>query len=181
MSFTERPSRRFFGLDLTDPYSSKPREVDVAIVHDTGRCEFTVLPAFSPANKASSWLAPITKGPASGDVLVIDGPLGLSNPGDAMRDCERRLGTPGKTPDDLPVARSKPFAGYIRGSVELAEALVANGWAPFMQGKSLTQATMLEAYPGGTWTLLAGEKMPHKRTGVPARTDRGQVRSPVPS
>ncbi len=160
------------GLDLTDPYTANPRDVDVAIVDAAGQCDFRLLPCPTASTSVTAWLSSVTGSPSSGDLLVIDGPLGLAASGAPMRECERLLGTPGKTPDTLPVPGSKPFAGYVRGSVELAQALVAAGWKPAgPDGVAATAATMLESFPGGTWTLLAGARMPHKATaaGIAAR------------
>ncbi len=87
-----------------------------------------------------------------------------------MRTCERLLGTPGKTPDALPQPRTKPFAGFVRGSVELAERLVEAGWNPIRNPDDLAP-TMLEAYPGATWRKLVAQPLPHKatRAGIAAR------------
>ena len=156
---------RWIGLDLTDPYAKRPRAVDVAVVEDSGKCSFTTLPAVPQAGSAA-WLSSITKGPASGDVLIIDGPLGLAAAGRSLRQCERLLGAAGKTPDSPPTPGSRPFAGYVRGSVDLAEALLHAGWIPATDATSLASATMLEAYPGGTWKLFAGGALPHKTTSA---------------
>ncbi len=149
--------------------------MDVAIVDARGACQFAQLPPppKQPNTKAvTSWLGPVTCGPASGDIIVIDGPLGLAARGAPMRRCEQLLGTPGKTPARLPTPGSRPFAGYVRGSVVLARALVRANWVPACRGVNAVQATLLEAFPGGTWGLLAGARMPHKATaaGISLRT-----------
>jgi hypothetical protein len=95
---------RFIGIDLTDPYARRPRSADVAIIDGQGACHFVAVPAPRVGGSVAGWLAPVGATPTSGDVLVIDGPLGLANVGEPMRDCERLLGAPGKTPDALPVA-----------------------------------------------------------------------------
>jgi hypothetical protein len=162
----------FLGLDLTDPYAARPRPVDVAVVDRAGRCVLERLPG-GAALDVGAWLAPVTTGPGSGDLLVIDGPLALGSPGATMRTCERLLAAPGKTPGELPRPGSRPFAGFVRGSVELADRLVAAGWVPLRDAEERASATMLEAYPGATWRRLAGAPMPGKttRAGVAARTD----------
>lgn len=152
------------GPDLTDPYAACPRDVDVAVVDEGGRCHFAALPAFTQGTDVGEWLSSLTSGPASGDVLVIDGPLGLAAAGETMRLCERALGAPRKIPDVAPSPGFKPFAGFVRGSVELADALARTGWFPASSTATLATATMLEAYPGGTWKQLAGRRLPRNTT-----------------
>jgi Protein of unknown function (DUF429) len=155
---------RFVGLDLTDPYARQPRKADVALVDERGRCEFTALPG-EDVRRALGRIATS----ARGDVLIIDGPLALAAPGARLRECERMLATAGKTPDVLPAPGSRPYAGFIRGSVELAAQLAGDSWAP--AGREPASATMLEAYPGCSWRALAGGRLPHKTTceGIRAR------------
>jgi hypothetical protein len=162
---------RFIGIDLTDPYAKRRRDVDVAILDAAGICEFCTVPPASTSTDVATWSSALDLRPSSGDVLVIDGPLALAAPGATMRDCERLLGAPGKTPDHLPIPGSRPFAGYVRGSIELARALIASGWTPAGESAPLATATMLEAFPGASWTVLAGMRLPHKATasGIIAR------------
>jgi predicted nuclease with RNAse H fold len=155
---------RFIGLDLTDPYAREPRRIDVAVVDEQGNCHFSTLPGAMTGTSGSGFLEPISAGPNSGDVLIIDGPLGLAEAGAGLRQCERILRTAGKTPDVLPTPGTKPYAGFVRGSVELAARLDADGWIPVVDEVSLPSATMLEAYPGCSWTALAGARLPHKST-----------------
>ena len=105
---------RFIGLDLTDPYARRPRCIDVALVDEQGNCEFSTLPGTMTGVSGSAFLEPISARPNSGDVLIIDGPLGLAEAGKGLRQCERTLATPGKTPDVLPTPGTKPFAGFVR-------------------------------------------------------------------
>ncbi|MEW6430871.1 MAG: DUF429 domain-containing protein [Myxococcota bacterium] len=141
--------------------------MDVAVVDLHGRCTFTQLPPFSATLRVSDWLRPLGARPESGDVLVLDGPLGLARHGRSTRDCERRLGAPGHTPDVLPAPDSRPFAGYIRSSVELGIALHSVGWMPaFENSVEASSANLLEAFPGGTWTRLAGRRLPGKVTAA---------------
>ena len=144
--------------------------MDVAVLDASGRCSFASLPAVGAIDVAG-WLRDVTSGPRSGDVLVVDGPLGLGEPGAAMRGCERLLAAAGKTPGRLPVPGSRPFAGFVRGSVELAARLWAEGWLPVHDGRDARAATMLEAYPGASWRALAGARLPRK-TSVAGRRAR---------
>lgn len=155
MAFFYARLMRSVGLDLTDPYSKKPRPVDVAVVDEHLRCEFFLINWSESSGGALSVLAldEVTGGPLSGDVLVIDGPLALATVGCRTRECERRLGAPGHTGDTLPTPRLRPFAGYIRGSVELARTLTAAGWRA-ATANNIERATMLEAYPGAAWAAL---------------------------
>lgn len=155
---------RFLGLDLTDPYAARPRPVDVALLDENLRCEVVRAPWVR--SRRGDWtvdLAALGAGPATDDVLVIDGPLALASAGRGTRECERRLRTPGHTGDVVPVPGSRPFAGFLKASVDLARVLVHDGWRPVLGGV-LEEATMLEAYPGSAWPALAGEPLPHKAT-----------------
>jgi len=149
---------RFIGLDLTDPYAKQARRVDVALVDERGHCEFAAL----PGHDVRRALARMPAGSRKGDILIIDGPLALASPGCRLRECERILATAGKTPDVLPVPGSRPYAGFVRGSVELAMELAGDGWAP--AADEVAPATMLEAYPGCSWRALAGRRLPRKTT-----------------
>jgi hypothetical protein len=155
---------RFVGLDLTDPYASRQRPVDVAVVDEHLRCELFRITWSASSDSALSVLelGEVTDGPLSGDVLVIDGPLALATVGRSTRECERVLGAPGHTSDTLPTLRSQLFAGYIRGSVELARTLTAVGWIA-ANANNIESATMLEAYPGAAWRALRSA-LPKKRS-----------------
>lgn len=166
--------KQFIGLDLTDAYARTPRPVDVAIVQLNGDCAFTELPPFNTGLSVAEWLSPVSKGTGEGDLLILDGPLGLASSGNSMRDCERTLGAAGKTPDELPIAGSRPFAGYVRGSIELASALVEAGWEVAGDIAQLAKANLLEAYPGSTWFRLAGRQLAHKRTAI-GRAERESI------
>lgn len=166
----------YIGLDLTDPHARKPRPVDVAIVDMAGNCVFERLPAL-PGSDTAAWLAPITHGPNAGDVLIVDGPLALASLGNSLRNCERVLGTPGKTPDSVPRAGTRPFAGYIAGSVRLASRLVADGWTPVTAATPVESATLLEAYPGASWRKLVNGPLPHKTTHAGLRARESVLRA----
>src|SRR5204862_3961156 len=151
---------RFIGLDLTDPYAKRPRPVDVAVLDVQLRCEFLRIPwsALSDGALSGLELDQVAGGPLSGNVLVIDGPLALATTGRSTRECERAVGTPGHTGDTLPTPGTRPFAGYIRGSVEVARTLTAAGWRA-AGANNIESATMLEAYPGAAWAAL-GSQLP---------------------
>lgn len=95
-------------------------------------------------------------------VVAIDGPQGLAKNGAKLRECERLLGAPGKTPDHLPVPDGTPFAGFIRGSVELFRELVKR--LPLVQDPGDISSRLIEVYPGAAWPVLAGERLRKKTT-----------------
>ncbi|MBN8230134.1 DUF429 domain-containing protein [Corallococcus macrosporus] len=148
---------RFVGWDLTDPFARAPRPVDEAIVDADGRVRFSqrVWPrAPDPEALAEAFAV----GP--GDVVVVDGPQALANPGAKMRDAERKLRAPGRTPDVLPLP-GPPFAGFVRGGVLLFAALRAHARLPMLDldTPELSRARLFEAFPGATWRALAVEKL----------------------
>ncbi|MCP3137063.1 DUF429 domain-containing protein [Pyxidicoccus xibeiensis] len=153
---------RFVGWDLTDPYSRQCRAVDVAQVDARGRVRFSELrwPApsrdggFDPGVLAAAF--PV----GTQDVLVVDGPHALARTGATVRESERLLRAPGRTPDVLPVP-GPPFAGFVRGSVLLFAALRARGGLPLLDvdAAALGEARLFEAFPGATWRALAVEKL----------------------
>ncbi len=69
----------------------------------------------------------------------------------------RLLCAPGRTPDALP-AFGRPYAGFLRGSVLLFDALERAGARLFGPG-----AGLLEAFPGASWAHL-GKALPPKAT-----------------
>ena len=89
---------------------------------------------------------------------MIDGPQGFASVGKSLRDCEKQCGAVGKTPDVMPMA-GKPFAGFIRSSIELFSAFdkagIVVGPSDFLGGVS-------EVYPGNLWTRLARGRLPKK-------------------
>jgi hypothetical protein len=91
---------------------------------------------------------------------MIDGPQGLASTGMLLRACERECGAAGKTPDILPPL-GKPFAGFVRSSVELFDALAA---AEFVVSPSQFMGGISEVYPGDIWHRLAGRTIPKKST-----------------
>ncbi|WP_226994068.1 DUF429 domain-containing protein [Myxococcus hansupus] len=164
---------RFLGWDLTDPYARVPRPVDVADVDPHGRVRFTEhpWPAVSRTRGFDTGLLLEAFPLQTKDVLVIDGPQALARPGASVREAERLLHAPGRTPDVLPEP-GRPFSGFVRGSVLLFAALHAQGRHPMldMDTPALTQARLFEAFPGATWRALAVEKLGAKAS----RTGRAQ-------
>lgn len=148
---------RYLGWDLTDPYSRSPRPADVAAVDAQGRVCFSQL--HWPGTLDAEALAaafPVE----TGDVLVIDGPQALARPGASVREAERRLRAPGRTPDVLPEP-GRPFSGFVRGSVLLFAALHARSGLPMLDVDTDVpgEARLFEAFPGATWRALAVEKL----------------------
>ncbi len=155
---------RFLGLDLTDPFSRHPRPVDVAEVDARGLVRFSEVSW--PSVQPGGWLsgealcAAFPVGPE--DVCVVDGPHALARPGARVREAERLLRAPGRTPDVLPEP-GPPFHGFMRGSVLLFAALRAThgGALPLLDVDTpdVRHARLFEAFPGATWRTLAVDKL----------------------
>ena len=154
----------FIGLDLSDPTARNPRPCDYAVMDADLVCAF------------GQWEyredgARIIPDQAIGRsfILAVDGPQGLAGAPDAkVRESERLVRAPGRTPYALPEPGSAPYAGLIAGSVRLFAALVASG-SRFrllgLNGTPASDATLIEAFPGGAWKALAdGARLPAKRT-----------------
>ena len=101
---------------------------------------------------------------------MFDGPQALASIGDSLRACERKSGAVGKTPDTMPTL-GRPFAGYIRSSIELFSAFAQAGFkvspADFIGGVS-------EVYPGNIWGRLAKRVLANKSTN-----EGRQARNPI--
>ncbi|GMU10700.1 DUF429 domain-containing protein [Corallococcus caeni] len=153
---------RFVGWDLTDPFARAPRPVDEAVVDGDGRVRFSqrVWPAPRPGHGLDPEALAEAFALQPGDVGVVDGPQALANPGERVRDAERKLRAPGRTPDALPLPGA-PFAGFVRGSVLLFAALRAHARVPMLDldTPALSHARLFEAFPGATWRALAVEKL----------------------
>lgn len=160
-------ARRFVGWDLTDPFARSPRPVDEAVVDSDGRVRFSQ--RMWPAPREHHGLDPEALAEAfairPGDVVVVDGPQALANPGARVRDAEARLRAPGRTPDVLPLPGA-PFAGFVRGGVLLFSALRTQAHVPMLDldTPELSHARLFEAFPGATWRALAVEKLGAKST-----------------
>ncbi len=156
---------RFVGWDLSDPFSRRPRPVDVAVVDARGGVRF----------EERRWPAPDRSGrfdagalaaafPVGGeDVVVVDGPQALARVGASVREGERLLRAPGRTPDVLPEPGA-PFRGFVRGSVLLFAALRSAGRLKLLdvEAARVEEAGLFEAFPGATWRRLAVEKLGKK-------------------
>jgi NAD(P) transhydrogenase len=147
----------FIGIDLTDPYARRVRPATVARMDRWRRVrlsEWTPTPTgegLVPAEIA-----------ADGFVLALDGPQGLALPGRRMRAAEGALRTPGRTGSTMP--RRGPYAGFLRGSVELFAALRRSGLGILGEVPD-AEAVLLEVYPADLWARLAkGRRLPPKRT-----------------
>jgi hypothetical protein len=158
---------RCVGWDLTDPFARSPRPVDEAVVDAEGRVRFAQ--RGWPRPDARHGLDPDALAEAfpvgDSDVVVVDGPQALAAPGSKVRDAERRLRAPGRTPDVLPVP-GPPFAGFVRGGVLLFAALRSRFRVPLLDldAPGIQGARLFEAFPGATWRALAVEKLGGKAT-----------------
>ena len=160
----------FIGVDLTDPHARRVRPATVAVMDRWRRVRLSDwTPSPGGAGLVSAEVA------ADGFVLALDGPQGLSAPGRRLRAAERELRTAGKTGATRP--RTGPYAGFLRGSVELFAALRETGLSVFGEGPE-EEAVLLEVYPADVWVRLAkSRKLPPKRTAAGLRTRWELLRS----
>ncbi|MCH7706399.1 MAG: DUF429 domain-containing protein [Chloroflexi bacterium] len=152
----------FVGLDLADPYARRPRPADRAVLFSDGHCLFDRWDYVSTGDE-------IVPDGIGSFVLLVDGPQGLAgSPNDSMRLCEREVGgVPGRTPYYAPPL-GKPYAGFIRGSVELFYNLVSSGRVrllsrPETPAEAPDAPDLMEVYPGSAWRVLSGERLPKKQ------------------
>jgi hypothetical protein len=161
----------FIGIDLTSAYTASPRAIDVAVLDDSLHCELSTVawPAAAQvvardATALRAIFAPALRGRDA--IWAVDGPQGLARPGASLRDSERSLGTPGRTPDLLPATTGGgPFQDYIRSSVDLFAGLLASSPTLRLAGNAgavLADATLYEAFPGAEWSVLAARRLPKK-------------------
>ena len=154
--------RFLIGLDLADPYAAKKRRCDVAVVDPDLHCTFDDW-AF---DEAGSGIVP-TRALGRSFLLAIDGPQGLAGEkGAAMRQSERLVNAPGRTPYDFPTD-GRPYAGLITASVKLFHRLATSG-SRFrllgLDGAPQVDANLMEVFPGAAWRVAAGSPLPAKRT-----------------
>jgi hypothetical protein len=154
--------RCFIGLDLTDPTAAKPRPCDVAVLDGQMQLTFS---QWAYREDGAGIIPPKALGRAF--VLAVDGPQGLAGEPDAtMRESERRVNAPGRTPFAFP-EDERPYAGLITGSVRLFLRLVTSG-SRFrllgLDGVPPEDTTLIEAFPGGAFRKLADGQLPAKRT-----------------
>lgn len=146
----------FVGVDLTDPHARDPRPVTVAFMDRWRRVHFQ---QWRFDLSGAGLLPPSVS--AEGYVLAVDGPQGLAAPGGRMREAERLLCAPGKSPERMPRPGSGPYAGFVAGSVALFAALRSAGAS--LLGEAPHESTdLLEVYPGDLWPKWAGYRLPKK-------------------
>lgn len=153
------PNYYFIGIDLTDPFARNKRPCDRAILDNELKCLFDrwdyepggdqIIPESIIHEKC---------------ILAIDGPQGLAgNEEDNMRLSEHELRTAGKSPYTFPV-QGKPYAGFIKGSVQLFFQLDKSGrFHLFGFGNDRGYTNLIEVYPGAAWPVLAGHRLPNKK------------------
>ena len=168
MPFDDRVFNRFLNffesphLDLTDPFAPRKRACDVAVLGPDLDCTFDKW----TYNVAGSGIVPF-RALGRSFILAVDGPQGLAgNPEAKVRESERLVNAPGRTPYRLP-EEGKPYSGFIRGSVELFYRLVTSG-SRFrllgMEDVPPTDANLIEVFPGGAWKVLCATPLPAKRS-----------------
>lgn len=161
------PPPPYLGIDLTDRYSKSCRPIDVCGLtpEDDGylSAEFWAW-KWDPAGE------PIDVGPLLPEVAhaMLDGPQGLATPRETMRSCERAVGAAGKTPYKLTEeSAALPFAGFVRSSLELFEALDKAGVELASTGTAAGRVG--EVYPGDLWPLLPRPGFTQRNT-LPKKT-----------
>lgn len=168
---------KFVGIDLTSAFAASPRLIDIAVLDDRLNVGFfavawpraEVVVGRDPSFLTQILLAQVPLGPSERMVVAIDGPQGLATVGDTMRACERMLGTPGRTPSNLPPPEESgaPFQGYIRSSIDLFAGLLgaASPWLlAGLRGVGNVEAGLWEVFPGAEWVVLARRQLPLKTT-----------------
>jgi hypothetical protein len=143
------------GIDLTDSYARTPRAVDVATLDaQTGQVVFD---EFEWPPEGPGWAVEVARVVSSlgrdKTVFIVDGPQALARMQNNTRLVERYLRTPGHTPWQVPDPRARPFAGYIRTSINFFSALVTAGFSLAELANAENSANMFEAYPGAVWPL----------------------------
>ena len=152
----------YLGIDLSDRYANNRRPNDVcclsSIESNKLAATFWLWEWPEPAHPLD--VSEISEEIRAAKSTMIDGPQALASSGKLLRVCERKCGAAGKTPGVLP-SLGKPFAGFIRSSVELFSAFAAFELSvspsQFMGGIS-------EVYPGDIWHRLVGRIIPKKST-----------------
>jgi hypothetical protein len=154
--------RYYIGLDLTDPYAKNKRPCDIAVLSPDLECTF----AKWDYKGDGSGIVP-SRALGRSFIMAVDGPQGLAgSPGATVRESERLVAAPGRTPYELP-KEGKPYSGFIRGSVELFYRLVTSGNRFRLLGlDDVTpgDANLIEVFPGAAWKIVAKQPLPPKRT-----------------
>ena len=154
-----------FGIDLTDPYAKKSRSIDIAVLNGTQM-------TFLTHHHAGDWdiqsLNDLLKsiGWKKDDVMVIDGPQGLAEPQNRLRDCEVKSQAPGRTSWCIHAMEGKPFGNYIRGSLSLFKVMLKH---TDLKVHGLCSAAnvsnVFESFPGIAWKRLNGNTfLPAKKS-----------------
>ena len=154
--------RYFVGLDLSDPYAAKKRPCDVAVLDPELGCTFA---QWSYKEDGAGIIPDRALGRSF--ILAIDGPQGLAGEPDAtVRESERIVNAPGRSAYDFP-PEGRPYAGLITGSVKLFHRLVISGSRFRLLGMDdipVSDANLIEVFPGGAWKVVSEEPLPPKRT-----------------
>ena len=158
----------YLGIDLSDRYAKHQRPNDVCALTSIEQNKLSLVfwqwEWSEPEHRidVSEIIAEIRAAKST----MIDGPQGLASSGKTLRECERACGAAGKTPDILP-SLAKPFAGFVRSSVELFNAFNVAG---FLVSPSKFIGGISEVYPGDIWHRLVGRTIPKKSTQEGRRT-----------
>lgn len=173
----------FVGVDLIDCNAKSPRPVDVAILRPTGDgagvIRFEQFRFTHPTD--SAWpmnvVSAVEKFQNGRTVFVVDGPQALAQPPNKTRVVERLLRTPAHTPSEVPLPRSRPFAGYIRTSIDFFNALVLQGFhLADLDGVGQEQVNLIETYPGAAWPRLHSGPSPlRSKSTIEGRKQRTAI------
>ena len=155
MSATEQI---FIGIDPTDPFSKSQRRCTRAILRADLSCtvdEWTYARTGSGIVPSQLMHLPY--------IVAIDGPQGLAGSvGANMRICEQQLCAAGKSSYTFkPIGQ--PYAGFVRGSVELFYSLHCSKNFRIHGMGQKTAANLIEVYPGAAWPLLADQTLRNKK------------------
>jgi hypothetical protein len=152
----------YLGIDLSDRYANNRRPNDVcglsSIESNKLAAAFWLWEWPEPAERLD--VSEISEEIRAAKLTMMDGPQALASSGKLLRVCERECGAAGKTPNVVP-SFGKPFAGFVRSSVELFGALAAAG---FLVSPSQFVGGISEVYPGDIWHRLVGRIIPKKST-----------------
>lgn len=101
--------------------------------------------------------------------VLIDGPQGWKHPDSPLphsRVCERHLNTPAKT--GLPgCVKPCNYSPFVRFSIEVFDALAAQGWRRFDGDLADLRQTTIESFPLSAWRSLRIPSLPSKRRTKP--------------
>jgi hypothetical protein len=152
----------YVGIDLSDRYASNLRPNDICGLTSTDSnklsATFWIWEWGEPEWRLD--ISEIANEIRPAKSTMIDGPQALASRGNSLRACERACGAAGKTPDSPP-SLGKPFAGFVRSSIELFAAFAA---AEFLVSPSRFMGGISEVYPGDIWHRLVGRSIPKKST-----------------